>query len=84
MKIGQKLTIYTNKNYVAQPKKVVKKTTTASSNTGAKYYTIKKGDTLWDVANAKGLSVNELQKLNSTLNFKRLQPGMKIVVGAGS
>ncbi|MBT6439144.1 MAG: LysM peptidoglycan-binding domain-containing protein [Flavobacteriales bacterium] len=84
LKIGQKLTIYTNKNYVAQPKKVVKKITTASSNTGAKYYTIKKGDTLWDVANAKGLSVNELQKLNSTLNFKRLQPGMKIVVGAGS
>jgi membrane-bound lytic murein transglycosylase D len=84
LKIGQKLTIYTNKNYVAQPKMVVKKATTAANSSGTKYYTIKKGDTLWDVANTKGLSVNELQRLNSNLNSKRLQPGMKIVVAAGS
>ncbi|MBL4653158.1 MAG: LysM peptidoglycan-binding domain-containing protein [Flavobacteriales bacterium] len=85
LKIGQKLTIYTNKNYVYKPKDESKKTVTAaSSSKDKKYYTIKKGDTLWDVANAKGLSVNELQRLNSNLNFKRLQPGMKIVVSAGS
>ena len=84
LKIGQKLTIYTNKNYVYKPKEEPKKTVTTTTSKNKKYYTIRKGDTLWDVANAKGLSLNELQRLNSTLNFKRLQPGMKIVVAAGS
>ena len=84
LKIGQKLTIYIDKDYAAHPKKPVNKGATASTSSSAKYYTIKKGDTLWDVANTKGMSVNELQRLNSNLNFKRLQPGMKIVVGAGS
>tara|TARA_B110000467_G_C18305316_1_gene474262 strand:- start:951 stop:1808 length:858 start_codon:yes stop_codon:yes gene_type:complete len=85
LKIGQKLTIYTQKDYVYKPKAAPKKALTAATNSkDKKYYTIQKGDTLWDVANTKGMSVNELQRLNSNLNFKLLQPGMKIVVGAGS
>jgi len=85
LKIGQKLTIYIKKDFVYKPKTAPKKALTAATNSkDKKYYTIQKGDTLWDVANTKGMSVNELQRLNSNLNFKRLQPGMKIVVGAGS
>ena len=85
LNIGQKLTIYTKKDYVYKPKDAHKNLVTATTNSkDIKYYTIQKGDTLWDVANTKGMSVNELQRLNSNLNFKLLQPGMKIVVAAGS
>ncbi|MDA9563765.1 transglycosylase SLT domain-containing protein [Flavobacteriales bacterium] len=84
LKIGQKLLIYTNKDYVYQPKKEEDKTVVKATSKNTKYYTIQKGDTLWDVANTKGLSVQQLKNLNSNLNFKRLQPGMKIVVASGS
>ena len=77
LKIGQKLTIYAKSSRTASAKsKVIAKK--PSSN--AKFYTIRKGDTLWDIASAKGVSVSKLKSLNSHLNFKKLKPGMKIVI----
>ena len=44
-------------------------------------YVVKKGDTLWDIAKEyNGTTVNDLKRLNSNLNFKRLKPGMKVKV----
>ena len=46
------------------------------------YHTIQNGDTLWDIANKyPGVSVEDLKRLNSDLNFRRLSPGKKIRVG---
>lgn len=48
-----------------------------------KVHIVKSGDTLWDIAKKyNNTSVNELKRLNSTLNFKRLKPGMEVKIKA--
>ncbi|MED4841532.1 GH25 family lysozyme [Weizmannia sp. CD-2023] len=47
---------------------------------GAISYTIKKGDTFWDIAQKYGCSVAEIQKLNPKVDPKKLQVGQKIKV----
>lgn len=48
------------------------------------YYTVKKGDTLWDIAQQyKGVSVDELKKLNNLGNSSKLQPGQKLKISVG-
>lgn len=45
------------------------------------YYTVKKGDTLWDIAQQyKGVSVDDIKKLNNLGNSK-LQVGQKLKIG---
>ncbi len=44
-------------------------------------YTVKAGDTLWDIANKYGVSVSSLQQ-NNGLSSERLQIGMKLVVNS--
>lgn len=80
LKIGQKLTIYqpapapaaattaetkTAPKTNTEVKKDPPKTTASTSNTATyKYYTVKKGDSLWTIAQAHGTTVDELRKLN--------------------
>ena len=83
LRVGQKLDLYSNGS---TPKPSVTASTTAKSTTTIpsgtnQYYTIKSGDTLWDIAKARGVSVDELKKWNSHLNFNNMKPGVKIVVG---
>jgi len=51
-----------------------------SSNTCDKKYTIKAGDTCYNIANANGLSVDNLKTLNSGINCDNLQPGKVLCV----
>ncbi len=45
------------------------------------YHTVKKGDTLWDIAKLyEGVSVDEIRKLNNIQNSKKLKPGQKLKV----
>lgn len=45
------------------------------------YYTIRKGDTLWDIAQKyNGVSVNDIQRLNHNLDFHHLKTGEKIKI----
>jgi len=45
------------------------------------YYTIKKGDTLWDIAKRhNGVSVEDIKRLNSGLDLKNLKSGTKIKI----
>ncbi len=45
------------------------------------YYTIRSGDTLWDIANKKGVSVNRIKQLNRGLNERNLKIGQRIKIG---
>jgi len=54
---------------------------TASSDNKIIYYTVKKGDTLWDIAQQySGVSVQDIQKLNNLKSSSRLQPGQKLKI----
>ena len=56
-------------------------TKTNSENTFI-YYTVKKGDTLWDIANQyKGVSVDDIKKWNNLGSSSKLQVGQKLKIG---
>jgi membrane-bound lytic murein transglycosylase D len=60
-----------------------KKQTVAStkSNGNYQYHTIKKGDTLWDLAKKYNSSVTKIKQWNGITNSYRLKPGKKLIVG---
>ncbi|MFN0031611.1 MAG: LysM peptidoglycan-binding domain-containing protein [Flavobacteriales bacterium] len=45
-----------------------------------KYYTVQKGDTLFKIASAKGVSVDQIKKLNSGLRENKLAIGQKLKI----
>ncbi|RMG83663.1 MAG: LysM peptidoglycan-binding domain-containing protein [Bacteroidetes bacterium] len=77
---GQKLIIYSSKTATAHKTnhQSSKSKPNISVNNTTKYYIIQKGDTLWDIAKATGISVEKLKQLNRGLNYKKLKPGTKI------
>jgi membrane-bound lytic murein transglycosylase D len=48
------------------------------------YYTIQSGDTLWDIAQKKGVSLTQIKQLNGGLNERNLKVGAKIKIGVKS
>ncbi len=49
------------------------------------YHTVRKGDTLWDIARLyDGVSVEQIKQLNNIRNSKKLKPGQKIKVAVKS
>ncbi|MCC6690267.1 MAG: LysM peptidoglycan-binding domain-containing protein, partial [Bacteroidia bacterium] len=95
IKPGQHLTVYVNKisgndNPVVKQENLtheVKTETQAAKNNDAthasenKYYTIVKGDTLWDISRKTGKSIAEIKRLNNIGNHYVLLPGHKIKIG---
>ncbi len=83
---GQKLAIYRKpgSKTVAQRKTTSsgsKQTSHAPIDPNARYHTIRKGDTLWDIAKLyNGVTVTDIKKWNSHLNFKNLKLGQKVRV----
>ncbi len=54
---------------------------TGASKSEYIYYTVKKGDTLWDIANLyKGVSVDDIKKWNNMGSSSRLQVGQKLKI----
>ena len=84
LRVGQKLVIYPKGSYAASSKKTTtkKKTVPTTKSGNYTYYEIQSGDTLWDIANAQGVSVEQLKEWNSSLRDKGLKVGTKIIVGA--
>lgn len=56
-------------------------TNTSSSSGDYYYYTIQNGDTLWDIAQKKGISLQTLRNLNPGLNSRNLKVGQRLRVG---
>ncbi len=51
--------------------------TPAKPTTAAKYHTVKKGDTLWEIGQKYNVTVDQLRKLNGSA-VKQLNPGEKV------
>ena len=82
---GDRLTIYSKNHANTAQKTTVVSNTSAEINEDGNYqiHLVKSGDTLWDIAKKySGTSVNDLKRLNSNLNFKRLKPGMQVKIKA--
>lgn len=81
LRVGQKLIVYSNgspSTTKSQPKPQID---TSGKTT---YYTIRSGDTLWDIAKAQGVSLNDLKRWNTHVNFNNMKPGQKIIIAKQS
>ena len=74
LKIGQKLVVYVDPSFA--PKKVKQRVSPSIKDTTT--YIIKKGDTLWRIAQRfEGVSSFDLERLNN-ISAKDLKPGLVI------
>lgn len=80
---GQKLVLYADHVKAPAPTATAKPVQTHTQGANL-YYSIQPGDTLWDIAKSRGVSVDDLKRWNSHLNFNNIKPGQKIVVGKTS
>ena len=75
---GQKLVIFAKNNLSTARGYTI---TDEQTYNGYLYYTIRSGDTLWDIAKKyKGVSASDIMKLNHMSARKILKPGMKIKI----
>jgi membrane-bound lytic murein transglycosylase D len=77
-------TVAANNNTQTAPKQNAPantKTVADNSTAKAKYYTVRKGDTLWEIAKRNGITVEELKKMNGMGKTPKLMPGAKLKVG---
>ncbi len=78
LQIGQKLRVFPAEQATVQ---------TASTNGNSKYitYTVKSGDTLWDIARKyDGVTVDQIKKLNNLNSKSKLKIGQKLKIAVVS
>ncbi|MCK9305266.1 MAG: LysM peptidoglycan-binding domain-containing protein [Bacteroidales bacterium] len=79
---GQRLIIYTSRPVKNQSSSGSVKSASppATKRSGGYiYYTVKKGDTLWDISRKfEGVTLNEIMKLNGLTKKSKIHPGAKI------
>lgn len=76
LKIGQKLVIYVNPDFAPNSSQ----TTTKLNSKGETIYTVKSGDTLWDIARKySGVSVSQIEQLNN-ITYRDLKPGLTLKI----
>ncbi len=78
LRTGRRLHVreYYGSTASSRPSKTKRKQTS-----GDKYYRVRRGDTLWDIARKyPGISTRDILKLNPSLNAKRLKPGKRIKI----
>ncbi|WP_343486889.1 LysM peptidoglycan-binding domain-containing protein [Allomuricauda sp. d1] len=85
LRIGQRLTIFPRKPYVASStakqkaaSKTSAATSVASNANGSKYHTVREGDSLWTISRKyPGVSIENLREWNG-LSSNNLKPGTKL------
>lgn len=78
LSIGQKLRVFPAEQQQAQ-------TSTANGNGTYITYTVKNGDTLWDIARKyDGVTVEQIKKLNKLTNKSKLRIGQKLKIAVVS
>ena len=81
-------TIYKNQKLYVKDPSTANKSSVDNNQTGSGeyiYHTIKKGETLWDIAKMyNGVTVNQIKKLNNISNDRRLKPGKKLKISKAS
>ena len=83
LKSGKKLSIYLEGNAIQNASSSANKTDLKQETFSGEfiYYTIRKGDTLWDIAQKyNGVSVDDLKQHNRSLNSNNLKTGTKIKI----
>ena len=76
LRIGQKLVIYVNPDSAPNSSQ----TTTKRNSKGETIYTVKSGDTLWDIARKySGVSVTQIEQLNN-ITYRDLKPGLTLKI----
>ena len=83
IKSGKKLTIYLEGNAIQDPSSSANKADLKEETFSGEYtyYTIRRGDTLWDIAQKyNGVSVEDIKRHNSSLNSNNLKTGTKIKI----
>jgi len=82
LRLGQKLSLRNpqtvQKSDVAQASEPAKEY--SKNENGHVNYTVKKGDTLWRISQAFGVTVAQLQKWNKLTKNSQLQPGQTLVL----
>jgi len=81
--VGQRLVIYTSGAPKQSSSSVSKSSTSAKtqSSGGYVYYTVKKGDTLWDISRKfEGVTLNDIMQLNGLSKRSKILPGAKIKI----
>jgi membrane-bound lytic murein transglycosylase D len=78
---GQKILVYEPK----QDKEIATSPAKNIQEGNYIYYTVRQGDTLWDIAKLyDGVSVDQIKTLNNINNSKKLKPGQKLKVAVKS
>ncbi|MGD9899979.1 MAG: LysM peptidoglycan-binding domain-containing protein [Calditrichaceae bacterium] len=75
----QKLVIWVPEDMDEIRQNIKKEIVTVSSRETGNFYTVRSGDTLWDIAKKYGISIKELKKINN-LNNTMIKPGDRLKV----
>lgn len=79
--VGERLTIYVNQKDRVKSTSMAAKTTAENVNQTT-YYTVQKGDTLWNISQKyEGVTVNDLKKWNNLTN-NNVKVGQKIKINS--
>jgi len=77
LQAGQKLRVQSDGNSNSQ------NNSSDQNNSNGTYYVVKDGDCLWSIANAHGISVEKLRKLNN-LSDDAIYPGDKLLISTSA
>lgn len=85
IRVGQRINIYMKPSSNRATTNTMLASNTKSNPitvdaTGSKTYTVQTGDTLWDISQKNGLSIDKIKSLNN-LNNNKIQPGQKLIIG---
>ena len=81
IRVGQRLVIYTNNKGPAQSNSSSNAKPKTSTSGNYVYYTVRKGDTLWDISKMfPGVSMNDIMQLNGLTRNSKIYPGKKLKI----